>query len=112
MTRSQLTLKIDVEEKVALENLSKMEGRPVNDLLREAVKDYLNRRDLNNLEGTTSALRAYRKQNPGFKKAIDEFVDAEAGFEDPLEGELVESQAGVQRSAGPVQRKIRDILDS
>jgi hypothetical protein len=51
-------------------------------------------------------LRTYPKQNPGFKKAIDEFVDAEAGFEDPLEGELMQEQLG------QVQRKIRDILDS
>lgn len=72
MTRISLTLKIEAKERVALENLSKIEGRPVNDLLREAVKDYLNRRDLNNLEGPTSALRTYRKQNPGFKGAIDE----------------------------------------
>lgn len=106
MTRIPLTLKIEAKERVALENLSKMEGRPVNDLLREAVKDYLNRRNLNNLERTTSALRTYRKQNPGFKNAIDQFVDAEAGFEDPLEGELMREQLG------PVQRKIRDTLDS
>jgi predicted DNA-binding protein len=106
MTRIPLTLKIEAEERVALENLSKMEGRPVSELLREAVKNYLNRRDLNKLEGTVSALRAYRKQNPGFKNAIDQFVDAEARFEDPLEHGLMQEQLG------PVQRKVRDILDS
>jgi hypothetical protein len=83
-----------------------MEGRPVSELLREAVKDYLNRRSLNNLERTISALRAYRKQNPGFRKAIDKFVEAEATLNDPLEDGLMQEQLG------PVQRKIRDILDS
>ena len=106
MTRIPLTFKIGAEERAALENLSKIEGRPVNKLLREAVKNYLNRRDLNSLEGTTSALRAYRKQDPGFKKAMNKFVDAEAAFDDPLDGGLIEEQFG------PVQRKIRDILDS
>lgn len=111
MTRIPLTLKIEAEERVALENLSKIEGRPVNELLREAIRHYLSRRDLHNLEGPASALRTYRKQNLGFKDAIEEFVDAEASFEDPVEGELVESQPGVW-TPGPVQRKIRDILDS
>ncbi len=39
-------------------------------------------------EGLTK-LRAYRKQDPGFQKAITAFVDAEASLEDPLEGEPV-----------------------
>jgi hypothetical protein len=106
MTRIPLTLKIGAEERAALENLSKIEERPVNELLREAIKDHLTRRELNNLEGTMSALRIYRKQDPGFKKAMDEFVEAEAAFNDPLDGGWTEDQLG------PVQRTIRDILDS
>jgi hypothetical protein len=106
MARIPRTLTIGADESEALENRSKIDGRPVNELLREAVKSYLPRRDLNGLEGTTSALRAYRKQDPGFKKAIGELVEAEAAFNDPLEGGWSEDQLG------PVQRKIRDILDS
>jgi hypothetical protein len=85
-----------------------MEGRPVNDLLNEAVKHYLGWRGgvVRNLEDTLSALRAYRKQDSEFRKAIDEFVEAEARFEDPLECGLMQEQLG------PMQRKIRDILDS
>jgi hypothetical protein len=49
MTRIPLTLKIEAAE-TALENLSKIEGRPLNELLREAIWDYLTRRNLNNLE--------------------------------------------------------------
>jgi hypothetical protein len=106
MTRIPLIVTIGAEERAALENLSKIEGRPVTELLHEAVKNYLNRRDLNNLEGTMSALRDYRKQDPGFKKAMDEFVEAEAAFNVPLGVGWIEEQLG------PVQRKIRDILDS
>jgi Ribbon-helix-helix protein, copG family len=112
MKRSTATLRINPEQLKALENISEIEGLTVNELLREAVKTYLNRRDRNSFEGTVSALRAYRKQNPGFKGAIDEFVDAEVGVEDPLECELIEAKTREQYSAGPVQRKIRDILDS
>lgn len=71
MKRSTTTLRINPEQLEALEKISKAEGRTVNKLLREAVKNYLNRRAPNNLEGTVSILRAYRKQNSGFKKAID-----------------------------------------
>lgn len=112
MRRSTAILRIDPEQLEALEHISKIQGLTVNELLREAIENYLNRRDRSSFEGAVSALRAYRKQNPGFKNAIDEFVDAEAGLEDPLEGELIESQSAAWRSAGPVQRKIRDILDS
>lgn len=112
MGRSPSTLKINPEQLEALENLSKLEGRPVNELLREAIRYYLRRRYLNNPEGTVSDLRAYRKQDPRFQRAIEEFGDAEARFEDPLEGELVESQSDDPNLAGPVQRKIRDIFDS
>jgi hypothetical protein len=56
--------------------------------------------------------RLIGKQNPGFKKAIDEFVEAEAALEDPLEDGLIEAKLREQNSRGPVQRKIRRILDS
>jgi len=83
MKRRTATLRIDPEQLKALEHISKTEG-----------------------------LTVHRKQNPGFKRAIDEFVEAEAVFEDPLEGQLIEEQSGERHSARPVQRKTRDILDS
>jgi hypothetical protein len=112
MKRSTVILRINPEQLEALENISSTEGLMVNELLHEAIKNYLNSRNRSSFEGTVSALRTYREQNPGFKRAIDEFVEAEAAFEDPLEGELIESQSSARRSAGPVQRKIQDILDS
>lgn len=112
MARIAFTLRIDPEERTALEKLSKIEGRPVNQLLNEAIKGYLRRRGRKerNLEDNLAALRAYRKRDPGFRKAIDAFVEAEASLDDPLEGELIESQSGEAKPAGPVQSKIREML--
>jgi predicted transcriptional regulator len=119
MARIPFTLRIDSRERTALQNLSKVEGRPINQLLNEAIKAYLSRRGQKEreLETTLADLRAYRKQDPGFRRAIAAFVEAEATLDDPLEGEPVEGQfvkgqlvKGQPRPAGPVQSKIREIL--
>lgn len=112
MSRTAFTLRIDAEERVALENLSRIEGRPMNQLLNEAIKGYLRQRGSKErtLEANLASLRAYRKKDPGFRKAIAEFVEAEATLEDPLEGEIVGSKPKETKAAGPVQSKIRDIL--
>jgi hypothetical protein len=114
MARVPFTLRIDVAERSALQNLSKVEGRPINQLLNEAIKLYLTRRGRKerSLEANLAKLRAYRKQDPGFKKAMAAFVEAEATLEDPVEGEPVEGSSieDLLRPAGPVQNKIREIL--
>jgi hypothetical protein len=113
--RIPFTLRIEPQERSALENLSKVEGRPVNQLLNDAIKIYLGRRGRKerSLEANLAKLRAYRAQDPGFQKAIAAFVEAEASFEDPVEGEPSE-QFGIEDmlKPGPVQSKIRDILDA
>jgi hypothetical protein len=100
--------------RTALEHLSELEGRPINQLLNEAIKIYLGRQSPKeaSLEASLSALQKYRKRDPGFERAIDAFVDAEARHEDPLEGKPVEGQfvAGQFQPAGPVQGKIRELL--
>lgn len=113
--RIPFTLRIEPQERSALENLSKVEGRPVNQLLNEAIKSYLRRRGRNerSLEANLAKLRAYRKQDPGFQKAIAAFVEAEASFEDPVEGEPIEQfEIEEMIEPGPVQSKVRDILDA
>ena len=114
MPRIPFTLRIDPEERVALENLSKIEGRPVNQLLNEAIKLYLRRRGPKEraLGTHLASLRAYRSKDPEYGRAIDAFVNAEASIEDPLEGDLIEGQVidGKFEPAGPVQSKIRDLL--
>ncbi len=114
MARVPFTLRIDAEERAALENLSKIEGRPVNQLLNEAIKSYLIRRGPKerNLEKTLARLRAYRERDPGFQSAIAAFVASEATLDDPLDGELIEGQFrdGKLVPAGPAQSKIRELL--
>lgn len=112
MSRTAFTLRIDAEERVALENLSRIEGRPMNQLLNEAIKGYLRQRGRKerSLEANLASLQAYRKKDPGFRKAMAEFVEAEATLDDPLEGEIIEPQSNKGKPAGPVQSKIRDIL--
>ena len=109
MARVSYTLRIDSEERNALEDLSKIEGRPVSQLLNDAIRSYLRRRSPKeqSLESNLARLRAYRKKDPGFKRALSEFVEAEARLEAPLEGEWVETQPASQ---GPVQSKIRELL--
>ena len=106
MARIPFTLRIDKEERSALEHLSKVEGPPINQLLNEAIKSYLKRRGQKerSLEANLAGLQAYRKKDPGFKRAIAAFVEAEASVDDPLEGEAIE------RPSGPVQTKVREVL--
>ena len=114
MARIPFTLRIDQEERTALEHLSELEGRPINQLLNEAIKSYLNQQSPKeaSLEANLSALRKYRKRDPGFQRAIAAFVDAEVSLEDPLEGKPVEGQfvGGQFQPAGPVQSKIQELL--
>ncbi|MFI5109953.1 MAG: hypothetical protein ACHP78_14080 [Terriglobales bacterium] len=114
MARVPFTLRIGTEERAALKHLSKVEGRPINQLLNEAIKSYLSRRGPKerSLEGNLAGLRAYRNQDLGFRRAMAAFVDAEASLNDPLEGEPIEGEFvdGQLKPAGPVQSKIRDLL--
>ena len=112
MARIPFTLRIDAEERSALENLSKIEGRPINQLLNDAIKSYLRLRGKKerSLEAQLANLRAYRKRDPKFERAIAAFVEAEASLEDPLEGELLEGIEEPIKPAGPVQSKIREVI--
>ena len=123
------TFRIDPEERAALDHLSKLEGRPINQILTEAVKRYLHTQGQRerDLEASLHDLRDYRKLDPGFRKAIAAFVESEAAMDDPVDGKAVEGHfvdgkfvpgkpvagkpAGAKpQSAGPVQAKIRDLL--
>ena len=114
MARVPFTLRIDTEERSALQNLSQVEGRPINQLLNEAIKSYLSRQGKKerSLETHLASLRAYRKRDPGFRRAIAAFIEAETTFDDPVEGKPIEGQFidGQLKPAGPVQSKIREIL--
>jgi hypothetical protein len=110
MARVAFTLRMDEEERVALEDLSRIEGRSVNQLLNDAVKGYLNRRspEEQRLEASLERLKAYRKRDPEYQSAMTAFVEAEASLEDPVEGIPFE-ESGTSRATGsrPEQTKLR-----
>jgi len=110
MGRVAFTLRIDEKERSALENLSKIEGRPINKLLNDAIKSYLSRKSSKEgtLQGRLARLEKYRKQGPGYRRAFDAFIEAEATLEDPVEGEPFEEQEA--KASGSVQNKVRKIL--
>ena len=114
MARVAFTLRMDAEQRAALENLSRIERRPVNQLLNEAVRNLLLRRrpKEESLENSLERLRAYRQRDPEFREPRNAFVEAEATLDDPLEGEPVEGQLvnGQLEPVGSVQSKIREIL--
>lgn len=112
MARSAFTLRIDAEERAALKILSKLERRPINQLLNEAIKTYLSRkgRKERSIETDLRRLDAYRKKDPKFRRAITKFVEAEAMVKDPIEGEPFEETDDPKGSTGPVQSKVREVL--
>ncbi len=69
-------------------------GQPQNQLVNEAVRDFVAKRSREvelDLESTLESLRAYRRSDPKLERAIADYVDAEASLKsDPAEGERTE----------------------
>jgi len=113
MARTAYTLRIELAERNALKHLSKIERRPINQLLNEAIRNYLRQKGERerSLESSLADLRAYRKKDPGFRRAIANVVEGEATVKDPLEGQpFEEPEDGAPKSSGPVQDKLREVL--
>jgi predicted transcriptional regulator len=108
MSIKATTFRIDPVVQTGLSMLSKILGRPQNQLVNEAVRDFVARRSREiemDLEGTLEALRAYRKNDPNFERAIADYVEAEASLkEDPAEGRRVED-------IGPTQKRVLELLN-
>ena len=108
MIRKATTYRIDPTVQAGLALLSKLLGRPQNQLVNEAVRDFVSRRSKEvevDLEATLESLRAYRKSDSNFERAIADYVDAEASLkEDPAEG---------QRAVdiGPAQARVLELLN-
>lgn len=124
MANKPTTFRIDPPAQAALEHLSRVLKRPMNQLVNEAVKDYVDRRSREverDLEGTIAKLRAYRRRDPQFERAIESAADAEArmGKSDPAQGKvvigelvngrLVQPQA---QGAGPIQVEVHRLLNA
>jgi predicted transcriptional regulator len=98
-TRKATTFRLDQAKQAALANLSKILRRPMNHLVNEAVKVYLEQRSLEverDLQTTLNSLRTHRQRDPNFKKAIAAFIDAEASLKDPIKSELTQDGSSVR----------------
>jgi len=116
MARTAFSLRLPLAERAALETLSKIEGRPMNHLLNDAVKNYLSQSGERerSLEENLERLRAYRSRDPEFKQAITAFVESELREQDPVEGVPVRGNFvnGELVETGPAQKKIRELLNA
>ena len=121
MPAKATTFRIDPRVQAGLENLSRLLKRPMNQLVNEAVKEFVRKRSTeveHKLESTLAALRAYRERDPDFEWALSSFARAEAqhGKLDPAEGEvvvgdLVDGQLVETPEGGPVRQEIRKLLN-
>jgi predicted transcriptional regulator len=106
--RKATTYRIDPVVQSGLSELSKVLGRPQNQLVNEAVRDFVARRVKQveaDLEATLERLRAYRESDPNFDRAIADYVDAEASLkEDPAEGQRAVDM-------GPAQTRVLELLN-
>ena len=107
MATHAFTLRLPTHERQALENLSRVEGRPMNQILNDAIKAYLHRQSDGEriLEESLQKLRVYRERDPDYKEAIATVATAEAAFPDPLEGTLVRQQQQRNHPATPKPAK-------
>jgi predicted transcriptional regulator len=101
MEKVATTFRIDPVLKAGLTKLSKLQHQSLNHLANEAIAEFVARRILeveNELQSTLEDLRAYRKNDPHFERAIEDVVDAEVATpDDPAEGTVV-SDAGRTQS--------------
>ena len=108
MSIKATTYRIDPALQKGLSTLSKALGRPQNQLVNEAVRDFVARRSREvevDLEAAPEILRAYRKTDTDFERAIEDYVDAEASLkEDPAEGQRADE-------IGPAHKRVLELLN-
>lgn len=108
MTRRATTFRIDEVAQEGLSMLSKLSGRSSNQLVNEAIKEFVAKRSLeieSDLQATLADLRAYRKGDPNFDAAIARTAEIETSvLDDPAEGKVV-------TKARPLKARLRSLLD-
>jgi predicted transcriptional regulator len=101
------TIRLKAELITGLTLLQHILKKPMNRMINEAVRLYVERQSVQvetDLKDVLERIKAYRRSDPSYKKMWDEFVDAEAryGKDDPVEGRI--------KNAGPVQARVREML--
>ena len=110
MSTKAFTVRFDAGVQTALTALSKTLRRPVNKLVNEAVRAYLDQRGRkaeHDLEASLADLRAYRKRDPDFEQAFVAFAKAEASMKDPIEGQPVNG-ASPEMIPPPIDRALSE----
>ena len=118
MPNKATTVRLEPSLQRGLETLSKVLRRPMNQLINEALHDYVSSRShdvAQDLSKTLSELRAYRRRDPSFKAAIVTVAKGEAEHRqsDPLDGEVVIGElvdGRVVEETGPVEAEIHQLL--
>src|SRR3989304_5453949 len=102
------TFRLDPSLQAGLVLLGRVFKKPLNRLVNEAVRGFIEKRSAEveaDLQKTLRRLKVYRKMDPNFESAIAKFVDAEATLagEDPVEGRQ-------QSTTGPSQTMVHELL--
>ncbi len=107
MERTSFTLRLDPELYDALSSLSSVVHQSMNQLVTDAVSNYVRQRSSEverDMENTLARIRKYAEKDPGYEHAIAEFADAETRYQDPLEGipdtTLTDTQAEIRELLG------------
>jgi len=106
--RKATTFRLDPSLQAGLVLLGRVFKKPLNHLVNEAVRGFIEKRSVEveaDLQETLRRLRVYRKRNPNFESAIAKFVKAEATLagEDPVEGRQ-------HSTTGPSQTMVHELL--
>lgn len=105
MVRKATTFRLDPEVQAALAVLSEVQGRPLNQLVNEAVREWVSKRSRDvevDLESTLARLKAHRLSDPTGEASMATAMAAEAAVEaDPAQGVRV----GVT-AAGPASARM------
>ena len=102
MPNKATTVRLEPALQDGLETLSKVLKRPMNQLINDALRDYVNRRSYEveqDLNKTLIALRACRRRDPGLKGAEIATV---------VNGELIDGS--VADEFGPVETEFHQLL--
>ena len=108
MDKVATTFRLDPVVKAGLSKLSELQHQSLNQLANQAIKEFVARRIVeveNELESTLADLRAYRKSDPDFERAMIAVVEAEvAAKDDPAEGTVV-------KDVGQTEAVVLDLLN-
>lgn len=107
--RKATTLRLEPRVQERLSVLAKHLRQPLNKLINEAVRGFVEKRSIEveaDLQESLRRLQAYRTADPDFESAIAKFAEAEARLasDDPAEGHAKPSVAG------PAQLMVRELL--